>query len=76
MIGGWNRSDNYLKSMERIDLREGNKCVQLKEMKESRSGAAAAERKGMIYVTGGFNLYRKDLDSVEMFDFFSFNLMI
>ena len=60
--------------MERFDPREGNKCVQVKAMKESRSRAAAAEHKGRIYVTGGLNL--NYLETVEMFAFFIFSYFL
>ena len=73
MIGGSDGID-CLNSMERFDPREGNKCVPMNAMKESRYGAAAAEHKGRIYVTGGFN--GKSSDSVEMFALFIFNYYI
>ena len=63
-----------MKTVERFDPREGNKCVQVKEMKESRCYAAAAEHKGMIYVTGGYN-GKNVLDTkleVEMFANYNF----
>lgn len=70
MIGGYDyRGD--LNSMERFDPREGNNCVQMKEMKESRSWAASAGHKGLIYVTGGMH-GNNCLDTVEMFAIFVF----
>ena len=72
VIGG---SDgiNDLNSVERFDLREGNKCVPMKVMNKSRWWTAASEYKGRIYVTGGWN-GNGDLDTVEMFAFFRFIL--
>ena len=70
VIGGW--GGDKLNSVERFDPREGNKCVQVKEMKESRALAAAAEHSGLIYVTGGWNEYEY-LNTVEMFAFFRFS---
>ena len=71
MFGGCG-GENYLNSVERFDPREGNKCVHVKAMEESRYWAEAAEHKGMIYLTGGMD--RGVSDTVEMFAFF--NLMI
>ena len=74
MIGGINDGGNYLNSMERFDPREGNRCVPMKAMKESRDGAAASEHKGLIYATGGLNT-NGGSDTVEMF-VFVFSLFI
>ena len=70
MIGGFDGKNN-LNSVERFDPREGNNCVPMKAMKESRWWAAAAEHKGMIYVTGGWK-WNDYLETVEMFAFFRF----
>lgn len=66
MIGGYGK--NFLNSVERFDPREGNKCVQVKAMKEGRQKAAAAEHNGRIYVTCGWNGIdeEKNLVTVEM----------
>ena len=66
LIGGYDGEDS-LNSVERFDPRDANKCVQMKAMKESRLGAAAAEYKGLIYMTGGIGS-----NDVEMFAFFRF----
>lgn len=71
VIGGCGEDDeDYLNSVERFDPREGSKSVQVKNMKECRSYAAAAELNGFIYMTGGRN--EKRLDTVEMFAPFCF----
>ena len=71
MIGGFD-GKNYLNSVERLDPREGNKCVPIKAaMKERRYGALAAEHKGMIYVAGGWK-WNDYFETVEMFAFFRF----
>ena len=67
MIGGKNvDGQNALNSMERFDPREGNKCVPMKAMKESRLWAAATVHKGLIYVTGG-NCFVEKRERVRVF---------
>ena len=68
MFGGWD-GGNFFNSVERFDPRDGNKCVQLKEMKEGQYRATAAEYNGRIYVTGK-NGWKED-NTVEMFAFFN-----
>ena len=69
VIGGYD-GKNALNSVERFDPREGINCTQVKSMKLERHFAAAAEHKGLIYVTGGRN-GDHEIDAVEMFGFFN-----
>ena len=67
LVFGGCGGESYLNSAERFDPREGNKCVHVKKMQESRHWPEAAEHKGLIYVTGGID--RDVSDIVEMFAF-------